>query len=291
MGVKSVLCICEGVPEDISCLHVSLALAKAQAAQLRILHITPALSWYINDIMDTMSDTVISEAIEVDNQEKLDRAKQFSAHYAALHHVPLNMPDAPKHHASAQFLHRAGIVEDIVAEEGRLSDVIVVGRGTNEVITLFNDSLLAALFDTGRPVLVAPYMQGPQPREWEHKIIVLLWNGSLESARALYNAMPFLEKAEKVHILMAHDPSEAGSMHDGAKVMEYLRAHDVTANVVILDRGKSSLESTLYIKAKELNADFMVMGAYGHSRTREMILGGVTRYMLARADIPLLLSH
>jgi nucleotide-binding universal stress UspA family protein len=288
MSIKSILCLCDGTPDEICGLNTSLALARAQAAQLRILHVTSPITPYMEGIV---ANSAISAAMDEENEERLKMARQYSSHYAALHHVPLDVADAPQHHASARFLHRTGSLEEIVSQEGRLSDLTVIGRNANGLNIIYDETLLAALFDTGRPVLVVPSFHGPLPREWEHKTIALPWNGSMEAARALYNAVPFLEEAEKVHVLIAHGHNEGCRITDEAGVLEYLQAHGVSADVIMVDRGSLSAGEALLAKAHELKADLMVMGAYGHTRAREMILGGVTHYMLKKADIPLLLSH
>lgn len=288
MSIKSILCVFDGTPDEISTLNAALALAKAQAAQLRILHITPPITAGMEGIV---ASGAIVNAIEEDNEERLKKAKEHAIHYSALNHVPLDDSSYPQHHASAKFIHRAQTIDKAIMQEGRLSDMVVVGRSMNGVNIIYDDALVASLFDTGRPVLVVPYIQGPLPREWEHKIIALPWNSSLEAARALYNAMPLLEKAEKVHVLIAHNHNATSRIADEAAVIEYLQAHGVAADAIIIDRGNCSAGEALLGKAKELKADLLVMGAYGHTRAREMILGGVTQYMLKKSDIPLLLSH
>jgi len=267
---------------------MALALAKSCAAQLRILHITPPITASMEGFI---ANGAIVEAIEEDNEERLKKAKEYTGHYAVLHHVPLNISDTPQHHASAKFIHRAGTIEEVVSQEGRLSDVLVISRSVNGINIVYDDAAMTALFNTGRPVLVAPRLQGALPKEWAHKTVVLSWNNSLEAARALYNAMPFLEGAEKVHLLIAHGHTETNLVTNETAVMEYLQAHNVKADVIPIDRDNRSAAEALLAKAHELKADLMVMGAYGHTRTREIIMGGVTHYMLKHADIPLLLSH
>lgn len=288
MSTKSILCVSDGTPDEIACLNVSLALAKANAAKLRIIHVTPPMEPYMEGII---GNSVISDSIAEDNKERLKMAQHFAEHYSAIYQVPLDVIVPPLHHASAQFIHFDGPEENIIAREGRMSDLIVVSRNMNGMNILFDATLLTAMFNTGRPALVVPSMTGPIPREWEFKTITVAWNGSLEAGRALYNAMPALEKAEKVHILIVHNHSEPAKITEHDQVLEYMEVHGVTADIVMVDRGTRSAGEALLREAHELKSDMIVMGAYGHSRAREMILGGVTQYLLKKADIPLLLSH
>jgi nucleotide-binding universal stress UspA family protein len=288
MSIKSILCIFDGTPDQLRSLNIAMVLAKSCTAYLRILHITQPITAELGGII---ANGAITDAMEKDNDERLKKAKEYTRHYSALHHIPLHVFDTPHHHALGKFTHRTGTIEKVVAEEGRMSDLLVIGRNNSEISLIYDSAVMTALFDTGRPTLVASRSQGSLPMEWEIKTISLPWNGSLEAARALYNTIPFLEKAEKVHVLIAGGPNESSQSGEESPILEYLQAHGVIADIVSIDCHHRSTGEALLAKAHDLKSDVIVMGAYGHTRTREIILGGVTNYMLTKADIPLLLSH
>ena len=116
---------------------------------------------------------------------------------------------------------------------------------------------------------------------------MIAWNGSHEGANALRRAIPLLALASEVHVItIGHDKAKLPA----ADALEYLSRHDIHA---ALDERKldGSIEETIQLSAVGIRADWVVMGAYGHSRMREMVFGGVTRYLLDNAKFPLLLAH
>ncbi|HEU5047302.1 MAG TPA: universal stress protein [Rickettsiales bacterium] len=288
MSIRSILYIACGTEHEVHAMNMAFALARYYTAQLRILHVTPELELYYVDGMTANAE--IAAAIEEDNDKRLKQAKEHAAHYAQLHNIVLNAADVSPNQPSARFIHRQGRVEDILTREGRMSDLIVTG-GVKHETCISQDDLEAILFATGRPVLLAPRMQGAIPREWLNRVICIAWDGGLEAARALYNAMPFLERAGKVHLLTVRSHSQRHKISDEAPVMEYLNTHGIACDAVALDRGEHSTAEALLQKAKEYGAELLVMGAYGHTRLHETILGGVTGHMLKETHIPLLMSH
>lgn len=289
MTIKSILCIFGGLQSELNALSTALVLGKAHAAQIRMLHVSSEPSAYVGLYGEGVfvSGEIIA-AVEKENKERLNKAKQYVTSFAAKHHVPLDQPDAPAHHASARFTHLVGLVDATIAREGRISDLIVLG-GVDDKAT--HDYITPALFDTGRPVLVMPPTHGDMPRDWNDKTVAVAWDGSLQASRALYNALPLIRNAEKVIVLTAQETGKAFDLEAECGIMGYLRAHGIHGQGIVVATGQRALPESLLARAKDLKADLMVMGAYGHSQFREMILGGVTEHMLQKADIPLLLSH
>lgn len=288
MTIKSILFIFSGTESELYALNTAMTLAKSYAAHLRILHITPEVIPYIEGVV---TDAAVIEAIEEDNKQRLNMARQHTTHYTTMHNIPLDSETVPLHHASAQFFSLTGSPEELVAAEGRLCDLIIIGREHDSLGAPYDDSIVASLFNTGRPVMLIPRLSGVMPREWHSRTVAIAWNGSLESSRALYNAMPFMEQAEKVHILYAREHNEQHPVTNEKGIMEYMTAHGIACDVIITDREKLGTAETLLAKAIQLNSDMLVMGAYGHTRFREMVLGGVTNHMLDHCKIPLFLSH
>ena len=183
-----------------------------------------------------------------------------------------------------------GAVTDAVAARSRYADLVVLplpygkGRGVeDEAVTE------AALFEGMAPVLVVPDrgMASADPRH-----VVVAWNQSREALVATRRAMPFLRRADGVSIVVIDPPAHGPERSDpGGMLCQTLVRHGVRAEVVVLARTLPRVSDVLARYLRDANADLLVMGAYGHSRFREAILGGATRDMLEKAEVPVLLAH
>jgi nucleotide-binding universal stress UspA family protein len=167
---------------------------------------------------------------------------------------------------------------------GRLSDLTVMARHGAEEAGGLTTTFDAALFDSGRPVLLVPGM----PVAGLGSAVAIAWDCSREVTRAVGAALPLLTAAKKVVILTAREP---GNEAEPSELAGYLALHGVEARTWAFTPGPGSLGDALLEEAAKAEADLLVMGAYGHSRLREMVLGGVTRGILGDADIPVLLMH
>lgn len=138
---------------------------------------------------------------------------------------------------------------------------------------------------SGGPMLIVP-----EEGEWRGmpKRVVIAWKNTRESARALHDAWPFLDVAEEVTVVIVSPSDITGA--DGF-LERYMERHGCKAQVIVDHSGDVSVGKVLRRQIKALNADLLVMGLYGRSRLREMILGGVSREMLGKPPVPLLASH
>jgi nucleotide-binding universal stress UspA family protein len=169
----------------------------------------------------------------------------------------------------------------------RRFDVAVVGQAQREHGASDELMIEGALFESGRPVVVVPYIQ-KQGLTLDR--VLACWDGGRMSARAIADAMPFLERAKAVDIVIVTEERKNDEI-TGANMTEHLARHDVTANVKRIARGDLAIADVILDYAADSGADFMVMGGYGHSRLREFILGGVTRGILGSMTVPVLMSH
>ena len=176
----------------------------------------------------------------------------------------------------------------VFAQIARRFDLAVVGQAQREGGA--SDELLVegALFESGRPLVVVPYIQ---KRGLTLERVLACWDGGRTAARAIGDAMPFLERAKAVDIVIVAEERKGGDDINGANMGEHLARHGVTANVKRIAKGDLAIEDVLLSYAADSGADFMVMGGYGHSRLREFILGGVTRGILASMTVPVMMSH
>lgn len=151
----------------------------------------------------------------------------------------------------------------------------------------------AVIFGSGGPVLIIPPGEGATPFTPDQTrpiTVVVAWDGSVSAARALRDAMPILARSETVSILTVTD-DKAIDPQGVAGVGRLLRHHGVPARHVTETRGTASIGDTLQAAALNHDADLLVMGAYGHNRIREFILGGATRNVLDVPRLPVLLAH
>ncbi len=168
---------------------------------------------------------------------------------------------------------------------GRLFDCTVIGRpGTGR-----NDprmtSLETALFESGRPILVAP----PTPPTSLGTSALIHWNASTETARLIAFAMPLLRLADRVHVL-----SVDGAMSPGptsAQLVESLAAHGIKATDSTVKLGSRGPGEVILDAAREHGCDLLVKGAYTQSRLKQMIFGGATSHILAAANLPVIMAH
>jgi nucleotide-binding universal stress UspA family protein len=149
--------------------------------------------------------------------------------------------------------------------------------------------LESAMFDGAAPVLMVPEA-GPvltAPRR-----ILLAWNESDEALAAARTALPLLIGAETVRITVIDPPVHSPTRSDpGGLLSQYLSRHGVSCEIDVLSKTMPRVSDVLMRHAADIEADLIVMGAYGHSRFREAILGGATRNMLEHAKIPVFLAH
>lgn len=138
----------------------------------------------------------------------------------------------------------------------------------------------------GGPVLIVSEAWTPGP---VGERVLIAWNGSAESARAVKDALPILKQAEHIDVLMIdHDPAAA---HAETTVPAYLRKHGCSASALRVSSIDQPIGEVLLREAHRLEADMIVMGLYGHSRLREVVLGGASRHLLAHARVPMFVSH
>jgi len=174
---------------------------------------------------------------------------------------------------------------DFVGSYGRVFDAIVLARPGDEWQSPSMVTLESALFESGRPVLIAP---PTSPRSLGNNILIA-WNRSTEQARAMAFAMPLLRLADRISILTVEGATVAGP--SGVELARSLRMNGIAAEPLTLAAGKISAGEAILAKAAELDCDLIVKGAYTQSRLRQMIFGGTTRYILANANLPVLMAH
>ena len=184
-----------------------------------------------------------------------------------------------------------GLAPQEVALHGRYSDLVVVGQDSpDDGARAAGPVLEAALFTSGRPVLVVPYAGRIESLG---RRVLVGWNAQREAARAVHDALPLMVGAESVTVLVVNPQPGAGAHGEepGADIAQHLARHGVAVTVERIVAPDLGADDALLNRAAETGADLIVVGGYGHSRLRELVLGGVTRGLLRHMTVPVLMSH
>ena len=177
----------------------------------------------------------------------------------------------------------------LFAQIARRFDLAIVGQAQRDQGATDTLMIEGTLFESGRPLVVVPYIQ---KRGLTLERVLACWDGGRTAARAIGDAMPFLERAKAVDLVMvAEERKDDDDEATGARMSEHLARHGVKATIKRMAKGDIAIQDVILSYAADSGADFMVMGGYGHSRLREFILGGVTRGILTEMTVPVLMSH
>ncbi len=186
--------------------------------------------------------------------------------------------------ASASWIEEAGRQVDIIKRHGRLADLIAVAQPDVDR-NLGANTLKAALFSTGRPVLMCPPQDSPPQSLGEN--LALAWNGSTEAARAVALTKDLLEAAQSVTVLTTGDQIHGATSQD---LLAYLDIRGVKASLHAFEATRR-IGADLLKHAAEAGADTMIMGAYGDSHEAETVFGGNTQTVVDGAKMPVIMVH
>jgi nucleotide-binding universal stress UspA family protein len=174
------------------------------------------------------------------------------------------------------------------AQIARRFDIAVVTQAERDKIAAEELIAETTLFNSGRPVIIVPYIQ-KGPLKLERSMVC--WDGSRAAARAIGDAMPLLQRAQSVDILVVATDRARRDATPGAGLRDHLARHGLKAEIKRVQGSDIDVPSAILSYVADHSVDFIVMGGYGHSRLREFILGGVTRSMLKTMTVPTLMSH
>jgi nucleotide-binding universal stress UspA family protein len=176
----------------------------------------------------------------------------------------------------------------MLANIARRFDLSVIAQPEPNQSALGRLFVEAALFESGKPLLVVPYIQ---TAALKLDRVMVCWDGSRSAARAVGDAMPFLVRAKAVEVtVVSTEPAKSDEM-PAADIAQHLARHGAKVMVNRITSADMDIANTILSRAADASADFLVMGGYGHSRLREFILGGATRGILASMTLPTLMSH
>ncbi len=287
MAMRSIVCLFDGMDQEYSALETAIGLAKSEAAHLKVVHTPspiPPVSGPVSGF--GMFDREVMEAIKASRERSNEFARNATAELCKRHQVPLD--------GNGCSLPRVTFLS-IEANDGMLlrtislCDLVVVGAGLDDLWS--GASTNAALFNSGRPVLIVRPAASDGPARLSGGRCAIAWNGTPEATRALINARPLIEVAREVHIIVTDDtsPGDPARLPDAAR--GYLAAYGIEARLDLVEVGHQPPAEAVLQRVRELECDTLVMGAYGHSVFREMVLGGFSEYMLRNCEIPLIVCH
>jgi len=295
--IHAVLCLFQGEDCELQAVNIAFGLTTAYRAALRILHVVPPVMSLVDPYGAgalagaIVSETLVAQFVAGEEAAKTGAAKA-TADYASIHGMLLCRTEAdflaavrPK----AVFMAEDGPITDCVVEEARFADVVVTARPDS--FSTRRPEVIAALLDTGRPVLLAPPVTCRQPRyEWRGERIGVAWDGSHGASKALMTALMLADSAKAFYLVSV---AEDGLAHDGQDSLAMAAVRDRGLQPVIrtLAKSKETTGSRLLQVAHELQLDCLAMGAFGHNSMIERLFGGTSQYMLDHADLPLLMAH
>jgi nucleotide-binding universal stress UspA family protein len=257
-----------GMLDGAECLTDLLGGARITALAIREpVHLSPLAAGSVTYEADLLL------AAKAGEQERIAALQQAFERWVA---------GRPAADGTARWVAAEGNAATIIEARGSRADIVLVARPQEEDGAAMRHAVRAALFATERPVLLLP--PGPPARFGRH--VAIAWKDDQRMLKALLPALRLLGRAERIEVLIGVRQGAAPAL-----MPLVLREHDIRADLTVLPIGSGSFGEALLAKVHQLGADMLVMGAYAHSAVREAILGGVTRYMLSRADLPVLMRH
>jgi nucleotide-binding universal stress UspA family protein len=289
MPLKLILAAVTGQETDDATLDVATALARRFNGHVDALHVKGDPRDAIPFLGEGASGVLIEQimtAAERESGTRSGKAKATFEAWRATSGLTLATRPTGEEIATVSWREETGAEEDCMARYGRVSDVIIVGRppvdDSGASIVVFE----TALFDTGKSVIVVP--PGPLQASIVGTPAVIFWTGSAEAAHAVSSALPLLAAAETVAVIPS---STGGKATETSSLTEYLAWHGVRAQ----PRDPLPISPTaggeLLAGAKREGAGLLVMGAYTQSRLRQLIYGSVTKHVLTRTVLPVLMAH
>ncbi|HLW90867.1 MAG TPA: universal stress protein [Roseiarcus sp.] len=276
--IKTILVALNGDKRDLGVIATARALASLVEAHLDFYHVSVTPDQFAAHAphIDFAEGRGLKEAL--DGLER-DRETRSAAARRRADEFSARAGEA----VSASWVEQSGDFARAFAFQARHHDLVVVGRPPEDE-RFRRDLIDQILLSSGRAIVIAPVAV----REAPISVVMVGWKETPEAARAFAAAMPILVKARRVVLthVADHDPDE------GLNVLaRHLAGHGVAAETQMIEPGGRSVAQALHAAAETVHADLLVVGAYGHSRIRELVFGGVTRSLLAGAGMPVLLSH
>lgn len=276
MSLRDIVVLLDQIRETSPATEMAIDLARRTGAHLNgvALAIDPIVPGFI-------VAPIPVDAFEVARVETLKSARETLARFEAAAAREAVMSES----RLAEVL--VGGAPEVFTAHCRLTDLIVIGQADPDRPEPMREVLIeAALFEGAAPLLLVPYINYGGLAT---KKVLIAWDGGRAAARAVHAALPLLPLAAELTVVIVGTPPREGE--PGADVATYLARHGLKVTIETLPAAPSGVADTLLNHVADRNYDLVVMGGYGHSRFREMILGGATRDMLKTMTVPVLMAH
>lgn len=281
MPIKDVLLALTTYPDPVPDSALSSAVAIAAQLDARVAAIACDVKFKMPSSMlgDVLIDLPAIAAGET--RKSVDRATHLLESFNT---------QARKHSIAAQTIRENAYSTDVpltLAEYARFRDLTILPVPDTDMLDQWYAETI--IFESGRPTLIVPYDWKPAKPKLETAIVA--WDFSKTAARAVADSIPLLQKAKQTFIVTVANEKEIDSDHSAAELARHLAHHGIEVTVETVDAAGRGIGATFKSVCADRGADFLVMGAYGHSRLREFVLGGATRSMLSQPPLPILMSH
>ena len=277
MALKDILVHVDATPSSDDRLRIAVDLAAQHQAHLVGLHVRPELVMPLVEDYSALPESYFDDFVaEADATARTAEAKFTAA--------------VKKSNVAHEWRVARGFASDVLRRQARYSDLVIVGQrnpdlGDGDTPDVPENMLL----DTGRPTLIIPYIGTLSSFA---KRVMIAWDDGAPATRAVHDAVPLMKGADQVDII-AVNPTDTGD-HGAipcADISLHLARHGIKAEAQSVQATDVGVADILLARAFDHGCDLLVMGAYGHSRWRELVLGGVTQHMLENMTMPVLMSH
>jgi len=276
MAIKDLAVAYNGSKNSDAAVDLALQMCRKYGAALTGLYAANPVRfegnverWISADLMKTLksAETEVTRSIEAKFRERIGAAH-------------LSEP--------AEFLTEEGQANVVLARQARYHDVLLMGQFSAPTDSRLPIRAEDLVMRTGRPLLIVPHSYEVRPFQ---EYAVVGWDGSRPAARALSDAMQILETKKRLDVVTVRGSREPANPGRAAAVIRNLQRHGIDARHINLTASREGVGATLLDYCKENAPDIMVMGAYGHTKLREDLFGGVTRHVLETMTVPVMMSH
>ena len=289
MGIKTILVPIDGSKGSFAALDRAFVVADRFGSHIQALHVmqraTDAASYGLYNLPAKLRKNIEAEGEKTALERAADLQEQFQD-FCTQYSVPLCEGPTGQAGATAGWQQEFGHVDEVLVRHGRLSDLIAVPRPRVKKSTIRRSpvgrAIEAVLLGSGRPVLIEP----PKCRAKRCERVAIGWNGSAEASRALATTLPWLVKMKAVTIIISKKRQP-----DVKALVDYLAWHGIEATVEFLDGRGSSVGKAILNVCSDIGSEFLIVGGFSHARARELLFGGVTRYLFTHSKIVTIMVH
>jgi nucleotide-binding universal stress UspA family protein len=288
--MKTILVPVEDHDSMEAVLQAAWLVARRFGSYVEGFAVQPAASEFV--ALDPLSSLTMPQIADSDAEIERHSRQMFESFMAShnvppAHPLPVPPPQAGEGRVGASYawMRPGAEFDTFIGSYGRVFDLIILGRPGRAAQDPRMAPLEAALFESGRPVLIVP---PTLPKELGHNVLVA-WNGSTEQARTNVYALPLLRGADEVTVLTVEGGMTPGPTGD--EVALHLVRNGVPATAITVAPAGRTTGEAILDHAKLRGCDLIIKGAYAQSRLRQMIFGGATRHILAHATLPVLMAH